>query len=74
MRYVVSAAGRPVAFGIPGTTGRRVTAITADPAVLTSTVTVDTGGAGADLGGGPSTGEHLRRGSFPIPQPAARTT
>jgi hypothetical protein len=67
MRYVVSAAGRPVAFGIPGATGRSVTGMTADLAVLTSTVTVDTGAAGADLGGGPSTGEHLRRGNFPDP-------
>ncbi|MDX6595948.1 MAG: hypothetical protein QOI72_1330, partial [Solirubrobacterales bacterium] len=67
MRYVVSAGGRPVAFGIPGRTGRSVTAITADPAVLTSTVTVDTGAGAADIGGGPSTGEHLRRGSFPDP-------
>src|SRR5205085_2801702 len=57
MRYVVSAGGRPVAFGTPGATGRSVTAITADPAVLTSSVTVDTGAAAADLGGGPSTAE-----------------
>jgi len=67
LRYVVSAAGRPVAFGIPGPAGRSVTAITADPAVLGSAVTVDTGAAGADLGGGPSTGQRVRRGSFPDP-------
>ncbi len=68
LRYVVSAGRRQVGIGIPSATGRRVTAITADPAVLTSSVTVATGVAGGDAtGGGPATGARTGRGAFPDP-------
>jgi hypothetical protein len=67
MRYVVSAGGKPVAFGIPGANGRSVRAITTDPAVLTSVVTADTGSAGSEIAGGPTAGGHLRPGRFPDP-------
>jgi hypothetical protein len=69
LRYVISAAGHPVGIGIPGVNGRSATAITADAAVLTGDVTIDPGpGGGGGLGGGPATGERVRRG---FPDPAA---
>ena len=68
LRYVVSAGGRPTAFGIPGANGRTVVAITTDGDVVSGDVTVDTGeGDASGLGGGPAAGRHARRGAFPDP-------
>ena len=67
LRYLVSVAGRPAGIGIPAPNGGSVTAITADPGVLTSAVTADTGAPDGAPGGGPATGERVPRGSFPDP-------
>jgi hypothetical protein len=44
LRYVVTAAGRPVAFGIPSARLRSLVAVTADPAIVTDPVGVRYGG------------------------------
>ena len=68
LRYVISAAGHPIGVGIPGPNGRTATTITTDTTVLTETVTVDPRtGRGRTLGGGPATGDRVRRGTFPDP-------